>query len=404
MTEKRILFVDDEQNILDGMRRMLRSSRKGLNISYAINANDALQQMAEKPFDIVVSDMRMPGMDGAQLLCEIRERYPETIRIMLTGQADNGSVLRTVNVAHQFLAKPCTPEQLKTTLHQACLLHAVLYHHDIRQVVARIDKLPSLPALYQQVRKMVADPLASVEDVAKCISQDISMSAKVLQLVNSAFFGLFKRVESPAQAVHLLGLDTIQSLVLSVQVFSQFEDQDFSALSLEGLWRHCLATGVYAKKIASSMTKEKAVIDDAFIAGLQHDIGRLILVANLPERYNKALELAEEKSIPLHLAEYTIFGASHAEVGAYLLGLWGFSGPVIEAVAYHHGPCRYPGETFDAVTAVHAANVIETEISGGLSGSGVLVFDMEFMARVGCSNYIPRWRESCQADLGKKDE
>jgi HD-like signal output (HDOD) protein len=386
---KRVLFVDDEPNILSGMKRMLRSLRKGLDMSFAESGKQALEVMNDEPFDIVVSDMRMPGMDGAELLAEIRKQYPETIRIMLTGQADSQSVLRTVTVAHQFLAKPCEPERLKTTLHRACLLHNLLSHDVMRKVVANIDTLPSLPAIYMKVQEMLADPDCSVDDVAQCIAQDMSMSAKILQLVNTAFFGLFQHVESPKQAVHLLGLDTIKSLVLSVQIFSQFDEaKGVPSLPLEDLWEHSMTVGSYAKKIAEEHTSDQKIIDDAFIAGLQHDLGKLVLIANMPEKYQEALDMVKKENIPV----------TQAEIGAYLLGLWGFPASVIEAIAYHHRPGKYPGDSFDAVTAVHAANAIAHEKSGDAVGDEGSSLDTEFLARVKCQENIDSWRQLCQLD------
>ncbi|MBC8317882.1 MAG: HDOD domain-containing protein [Desulfobulbaceae bacterium] len=404
MATKRVLFVDDEPNILSGMKRMLRSLRNGLDMSFAESGKEALELMKDEPFDIVVSDMRMPGMDGAELLTEIRKQYPETIRIMLTGQADSGSVMRTVTVAHQFLAKPCEPERLKTTLHRACLLHNLLSHPVMRKVVANIDTLPSLPEIYIRVQDLLADPDSSVDDVAKCIARDIGMSAKILQLVNSAFFGLFQHIESPAQAVHLLGLDTIKSLVLTVKIFSQYDEaQGVPSLRLEDLWEHSMMVGAYARKITEQQTSNQKIIDDAFIAGLQHDLGKLVLLANMPEKYQEALDLAARENIPVYQAESKIFQATHAEIGAYLLGLWGFPAAVIEAIVYHHKPLKYPGDSFDTVVAVHAANAFAHENKSGAGGGHGSLLDTEFLVRVNCEDRIDSWREACRQDLGEND-
>ena len=399
MVKKRILFVDDEPNILSGMKRMLRSLRKGLDMSFAESGKQALAAMKDEPFDVVVSDMRMPGMDGAELLAEIRKQYPETIRIMLTGQADSKSILRTVTVAHQFLAKPCEPERLKTTLHRACLLHNLLTNNTMRKVVANIETLPSLPEIYIKVQEMLSDPECSVDDVAQCIARDIGMSAKILHLVNTAFFGLFQHVESPQQAVHLLGLDTIKSLVLSVHIFSQYDDaKGVPTLPLEVLLEHSMTVGSYAKKIAEQQTSDQKIINDAFIAGLQHDLGKLVLIADMPEKYQEALDLAKQENIPVIQAETKLFQASHAEIGAYLLGLWGLPASVVEAIAYHHLPGKYPGDSFDAVTAVHAANAIAHEKSGDGAGDKGSSLDTEFLAGVECQESVDTWRKLCQLD------
>ncbi len=388
MTKKRILFVDDEPNILDGLRRMLRRLKTGLDMAFVEGGRQALEAMAEDPYDVVITDMRMPGMDGIELLEAIRDRYPETIRIILTGQADKNMVLRAVNVAHQLLDKPCEAARLKLTLYRACKLHEILTSKQLKRLVTKIDKLPSLPSIYIEVQRLLADPESSVEDMANCIARDISMSAKILQLVNSAFFGLHQHITSPVQAVHILGLDTIKSLVLSVQIFSQYEKDAIDILSLDDLWQHSFATGASAQKIAESETENQSMIDEAFLGGLLHDVGKLILAENITEEYREVKELSNRKGISLGEAEYTILGASHAEVGAYLLGLWGFSCTVMEAVIYHHQPEICPLKNFCPVTAVHAANALEQGESSFLN--------LTYLADLGYEeNAVSRWRECC---------
>ncbi len=403
MQKKRILFVDDEPNILSGIKRLMRPLRQALDCGYAESGAKALQAMEEEPYDIVVTDMRMPGMDGAELLTKIRDKYPETIRIILSGQAQNKAILSTVTIAHQFLSKPCEPESMKNTLHRACLLHNLLSHTVMRQVVAKIDRLPSLPSIYKEMQDILADPECSVDDVAQCISRDISMSAKILQLVNTAFFGFFKKVESPAQAAHLLGLETINSLVLSVGIFAQYEGDEIAIISLPDLWKHSMTVGAYAKKIAESQTEDKDIINNAFIAGLQHDIGRLILVSNMPDQYREILAEADRQGIAIHEMEYSIFKTGHAEVGSYLLGLWGFSASVLEAIAYHHRPGRYPEQSFDAVCAVHVANVLEYEQHHDKS-ENMPQLDTRFLEKIGCLDRVDEWRKLCREEKKNSNE
>ncbi|MFO7760641.1 MAG: HDOD domain-containing protein [Thermodesulfobacteriota bacterium] len=403
MSSKRVLFVDDEPNVLAGLRRMLHPLRKGLDMAFVESGREALEAMAEKAYDVVVVDMRMPGMSGDELLKKIQEQYPETIRLILTGQAHNEAMLRTVGVAHQVLDKPCEPERLKIVLHRACKLHQILTNKNLRQLVARIDSLPSLPSIYARVQRLLTDPESSVDDVAQCIASDVGMSAKVLQLVNSAFFGLFQQVGSPAQAVHLLGLDTIKSLVLSVQIFSQYEENNIKILSLDKLWKHSLATGTCAKRIAESeCSGNKEIIDDAFISGLLHDVGKLVLAANMPEEYHRVLELADREKIHHWEAEKRILEASHAEVGAYLLGLWGLPSAVMEGVIYHHQPAASPEKKFGPVTAVHSANFLDHEKNREGGEEIRCSLDRAYLANLGYENSLPGWRKSCSTQEGEQ--
>ncbi len=357
MAKKKIVFVDDEPNILDGLRRMLRSLRAEYDMYFAAGGREALELMAKDRFDVVISDMRMPGMDGAQLLEIIQKEHPHTIRIMLTGQADEASILRTVGVVHQFLAKPCDPEKLKTILIKTSALQDILSDGRLKDLISQIGALPSLPTVYAKLQKAIARADVDIAEVVEIIEQDIAMSAKVMQLVNSAFFGIYNRVESPGRAVTLLGIDTIKILVLGVETFSQVMIPK-EIFQIDMLWSHSLTVGKVAKAIAGHETEDKDIISSAFLAGMLHDIGKLILVSQLPEQYRQVIDLTREQMISLSEAEQAIYGASQSAVGAYLVGLWGFSSPIVEAIGFHHSLNKYPANTFTPALAVHVANVL----------------------------------------------
>ena len=396
MDKRRILFVDDEPNILDGLRRMLRSMRKEFELCFAENAKEALEMMEKEEFDVVVSDMRMPGMDGAELLTHIQKRYPHSIRIMLTGQADEESTLRTIGVVHQFLAKPCDPEKLKNILLRASALHRLMIDGKLKDIVSSIDTLPSLPSLYLKLQEKIREPEASLDDVGEIISQDIAMTAKILQLVNSAFFGLYQTVESPARAVKLLGLDTIKALVLVSQIFSESTiSTDF--FSVQSLWVHSMTVGTLSKKIAESETDEKNIINNSYIAGLLHDIGKLILVSRMELYYTDAVLLARQEHIPLRQAEKRIFKATHCDMGAFLIGLWGFPSDIVEAIGFHHQLGEYPAGTFSPALAVHIANVMYYKFHEDETIGSVPEFNEEYLHKIGMGDKLEKWHELCFA-------
>jgi len=402
MTQRRILFVDDDPNILSGIRRSLRSMRDEFELHFAESGREALEMMAGTAFDVVVSDMRMPGIDGAELLQKVQELYPCTIRIMLTGQADQNSILRTVGVVHQFLEKPSTPDILKSVLIRASALYGLLADDKMKGVVSQIESLPSLPDLYARLQRAMVTPDVSVDQVAAIIEQDMAMSAKVLQLVNSAFFGLFQRVESPARAVALLGLETIKGLVLGVQVFSGMKSRS-KLFSLNKLMHHSMAVGACAKKIAAAETNDKALIDHSFIGGILHDVGKLVLASRMPAQFDQAISLAREQHCSLREAELQIFHTGHDSVGAYLIGLWGLPGPVVEAIGFHHCLDGYPADSFSPAMAVHVANTLyyshaaqgteketEKKIIGAPTG-----LDDNYLKKIGMSDKVEGWREMC---------
>lgn len=354
--KKNVIFVDDDRNVLDGLKRMLRPLRKKINMTFMENARSALDTMKNQRFDLIISDMRMPGMSGAELLNEVKRLYPETIRIILTGQSSEDAIINTIGVTHQFLDKPCEPERLKNVILRALFIKSLMTSPVLETIVSGIDSLPSLPELYQEVREKVADPESSMQDIGACIERDVAMSAKIMQLITSAFFGHFKNVNTPSRAVNILGIETVNTLILSMDIFRQYEERDNLAFSLKGLWEHSLLTAKAAKAIAVMETEKESVHDEAFMSGMLHDIGKLVLASGMPDKYNEVLQLCRDEKISTYTAETKIFGKGHAEVGGYLLGLWGLPGTVMEAVAYHHQPSNYPSNQFDVLTALYAAD------------------------------------------------
>jgi putative nucleotidyltransferase with HDIG domain len=220
---------------------------------------------------------------------------------------------------------------------------------------------------------------------------DPAMTAKLLQLVNSAFFGIARKISNPVEAVQLLGINTVRSLALSIHAFSCFDHAKMPELSIDRIWTHCLVVGNLARKIAQIEELELGTVDEAFISGLLHDLGKLMLAVNMPERYVASLALARKNNIPDLDAEREIFGATHADVGAYLLGLWGLPVPIVEAVALHHLPRQNVEKTFTPLTAVHVANVIDQERSV-VDGERRSQFDLEYLADLGLEARLPEWR------------
>lgn len=392
--KKSILFVDDEALVLQGLQRMLRQMRNDWDLEFVDSGAKALEHMARANVDVIISDMCMPGMNGAQLLNEVMERYPRTVRLILSGQADKEMILKCVGAAHQFLAKPCDPEALKLTIRHASSLEALLQNENLRPLIAQIDRLPSLPSIYAELIQVLQDPEATLEQVGHIIATDIGMTAKILKLVNSAFFGLPRELSSPAEAALYLGLDTIRALVLSIHAFSQFDSLNLPGFSLQALWAHSMETAAAAKLIAQCEQVGPRLADEAFVAGVLHDIGKLILAANFSKEFDSALRIAALEHLENAAAEKRIFGVSHADVGGYLLGLWGLPGSVVEAVALHHNPAGSVEKSFGSLTAVHVANALIHErgvIRDGVPSGHV---DTEYLAELGLDHRLDTWRSN----------
>jgi HD-like signal output (HDOD) protein len=390
---RRVLFVDDEPRILEGLRRMLHPQRYDWEMAFAPGGEAALALMEASLFDVVVSDMRMPGMDGAALLSRVRDQYPQVVRIVLSGHTELASAMRAVPVAHQFLAKPCDADKLRVAIERACHLKALLNDDSIRRTVGALGDLPSLPRTYQALTSALADPETPVRKIAAIVEQDVGISAKVLQLCNSAFFGVSHSITNIQRAVTLLGINTLKSLVLSVDIFQVFKPSTpLPGFSWERLQHH----GRLTASIAARLPVPKLAADDALAGAMLHDAGKLILAWKLPERFKKSLAEATAQRHPLHQVEERDYGFSHAEIGAYLLGLWGLPYTVVEAVALHHAPNRVPHQgCFDAVSAVYVANLLACELEAdspqALPEDSAETHEQELVA-LGIQQNMPDWR------------
>lgn len=397
MTTKHVvLFVDDEPNILSGLKRMFRPLRQHKDFFFVESGNEALDFISKNHVDVVVSDMRMPGMDGAALLAKIQEQYPQVIRIMLTGQADEDSILRTVGVVHQFIAKPSDPESLREVLERACALQDLMQNENLKSLVAGIGNLPSLPEIYSKLQKKLKEPDCTINDIAALIEQDLAMSAKLLQLVNSSFFGFFKNIDSPARAVALLGLDTVKALVLNVGIFTELHCEAVGSFSVKSLWEHSMTVAAFAKRIAQEETKDKSLIDDVFIAGFMHDIGKLILFSSMQDQYLEAMELAKKEGLTICQAECQILSASHGDIGGYLLGLWGLPGYVVETAAFHHRLDHYPSPSFCPALIVHVADYIYFQLLRANAAFTQPVLNTAYLEQIGLGHRLEAWTEACR--------
>jgi HD-like signal output (HDOD) protein/CheY-like chemotaxis protein len=395
--KKRVLFVDDQANVLSGLRRTMRAFADEWEMEFVTGGAEAVARFESEPYDVIVSDMCMPIMDGAALLDEIRRRWPDTVRIILSGQANEESIRRSIGPTHQYLSKPCDPEVMRATVTRACALRDRLSSDSMRRLTSQITTIPSLPKTYSDLVDEVNKSEPSLTRVAELISHDVGMTAKLLQLTNSSFFGVSRRVKDAEHAVGLLGLNVLKPLVIAAGVFTQFEREPPAGYSFEQTTEHSMRVGVTARGLAATFSDDERFQDEALMAGVLHDVGQLILAANLRDEYARTLQLAREKRIPLYVAEVEQFGVSHGDVGGYLLGLWGLSPEIVEAVTFHHEPSRCPEPRFGLLTAVHVANGLNNRTESG-RGIAVAGFDMEYLARLGVSDPVERWRDVVEND------
>lgn len=399
--KKRILFVDDDIQLLKALKRMLWAAESRWDMVFVESGAQAMDILDKGAFDVIVADMRMPGIDGAQLLSRVRRDFPWMMRLVLSGVSDKALIMRSVPVAHQFLTKPVSAEQLMSVIERGCTLRDALLSEDLKRLIGQIDSLPALPAIYGKLLAELESDISSVESLASIIAQDIALTADVLKLVNSSFFAPRVRVRTLEQSVNLLGTETIKGLVLGVKMLATFDIRKFPELSILRLWDHSLRTARLARLIAQLENLPDDAQDDSFIAGMLHDLGKFVLADKLPAHYHVVLQRSRSENMTIWEAESQVLKACHSEIGAYLLGLWGLNDAVLEAVAFHHTPMALGLQAMSVVTAVHAANVLEHEAVVINPSYAQHVMDMEHLESVGMAGRVPVWREACAELLAK---
>ena len=378
---RRVLFVDDETQVLDSLRDALRPRRHEWEMSFAASGDDALDRLEREVYDVIVSDMRMHGMDGATLLGLVERSQPGAVRIVLSGSAERDVVARAAAVAHRFLAKPCDVDELARVVERSCAL---------RSLPASATRLPAAPRLHAELTALLRDGGATPADAAAIIERDIAMSAKVLALVNSAWFGLRRRVADVRSAAVYLGLTTLRGLVLSAHAFEGLAPaRRIEGFDLDAVQRHCLHVAQVARRLLPHGEQR----DDAFTAALLHDVGLLVLATQERDYFAMVLERARREQRPLFEIEQEERGVTHAEVGGQLLGLWGLADGIVEAVAYHHHPQTVPQPQLDAVAAVSIANALVHECDEDAGQCAVSTLDEQYVAELGLTGQIAGWRE-----------
>jgi HD-like signal output (HDOD) protein len=352
-----ILFVDSDRNQLQSLKRTLREFKNRWQLHYAEDAKQAQEIMQKSVVDIVVSETQLTGMPGSELLKEVKRHYPSVTRLLFSGQALRTPAQEIVHHAHQFIAKPCNSDELINILERVLHLRTLLNNTAIEEMISSLGTLPSLPATYQQMITALQSDATTVKDIGQIVAQDIGMSAKILQMVNSAFFGLPQQIASPERAVSLLGIEAVTNLALTAGVFSQLDPDIMAEFNLEQLWRHSLLVSGLVQRLCKAAGMDQQHSQVPILAGLMHDLGKLVLATNDSQEYRRILQQSQCDQAPLHVIEAESLWCDHAAIGAYLMGLWGLPFSAVEAVALHHSVKDQSHQRLDCLT-VYAANLL----------------------------------------------
>lgn len=382
-----VLFVDDEPNILSGLRRMLVPMAASWQCLFAESAAAAIDQLSRRHVDILVTDMRMPGIDGRTLMHIVRRRWPEVTRIVLSGHSEQEVAVRSMDVAHQFLSKPCNSEGLKQALQRAIDLRSMLDSRELRGLAASLTHLPVLPDIYSEIMQALGDDGCNVRRIGEIVARDAACSLKLLQLVNSAYYGLRTRTASVEEAAVLLGTDAVKAVVLMAYQCSECEGLNGNIAAVQHQWVHGMQTAVLARRIASEIGLGKVDVEAAFLAGFVHDMGYLVLLGQRPDLVASCQRMVDAGEPQLD-AERKAWGASHAGLAAYLMGIWGLPDIVVQAVGFHHIPNAAGVPVLSPLTAVHIASCI---CDGSSRNDGELLMDMDYVNSLGLASKLDGW-------------
>ena len=395
VSSRSILFVSPDREESRLVQAGLADMRPRWEVECFEDPSRALERLRAQSVDAAVVDLLFPESAGVDLLRSIMESSPTTLRIGLSLSSGRQAVQQVGAPVHQLLSKPCDPMVLKAVLARAFAAQDFVSHDAFQNWLASITSLPVLPRIYNELMQELKLEDCSLERAGLIVARDMGLSAKILQLVNSAFFGLGRAIGHPAEAAVFLGSETLRGLVLSLQVFSQFQQLKLVEFSVENLWTHSWTTGVLARKLCEFEAAGRSITDEAFMSGLLHDVGKLVLAANFPVRLEENIRLARERQHTLWEQEFKVWGASHAELGAHLLSRWGLPPAVIEAVAFHHRPAQARCQTFCAVTAVHVANTLGRPPAplGQLPQQSV---DLDYLRGLGLTDRLESWRQMLQ--------
>ena len=397
--KKKICLVGFSGEELESLRSFLSRLAASWDCVFFPDGAPALAALAAGLFDAVVVTAGKGSIDGAEFMHQAAARQPKATRLILGDVTDQELIINCIGATHQFIAKPCKPQDLIASIQRSLALDACMSSDQIRSLAPKLRRLPSLPSAYFEVLKQVESSSASIQSIAEVITRDPALTARLLQMVNSAAFALAQKVTDPKDAVSLLGMETVKSLVLCIQVFAQNDAAKQSGISLDQLWEHSITVAKMARDITLFQTNDVQMANEAFTAGLLHDVGRIVIASNLPKEYAEAVKAAKEQTRPLYVQEVAQFGVHHAQVGAYLMGLWGMPAAIVEATALHHNPSRTPAHEFSLLTAVHAADVFAHEKEGGKSEFVQPKLDPNYLSALALDDEPEVWKKVAAGEI-----
>ena len=360
-------------------------------VETASGGEEALGLVERSSFDVVVSDLTMPKMTGVEFLTEVAKRSPSSARIVVSGFVDEVSIAKCCMVGHRYFIKPFDPISLTHLIQNLSRAKKPPMNKKVHEIIGKIGALPCPSEIFLELSSALNSSASSIHDISDIVSRDPALTAKALQIVNSAQFGSARRITSIMEAVQMIGLDLVRAIAGGLQIFKFYDSEKYPGMHLGELWKHSLKVAFVARTLSELEGLPVRMCSEAFTIGLLHDVGKLILATNAPDEFRIVSEKAKQENKPPHEVEIELFGSSHAQIGAYLLRLWGLPDSIVTAVESHHSVTRSDYKMFSPFFMLHMAQCL-TRPAEELPD-----WHNQFAAEFGLTEKLESWRESIRA-------
>lgn len=382
----RILFVDDEPLMREFYAMVGSILGPEYEVHTAASGREGLAFLERTPVDIVVSDLVMPEMNGHEFMTAVAQEHPESMRIVISAHEDQLTVAQCLMFGHRYFAKPFDLKNLSAVLKRICHLKHQVGSAKLKKIIAGLGTLPTPPRIYTRLNEAVNSAYASMEEIGQIVQEDPGLTLKLLQIANSAYFGVSRRIATPMDAVVIVGLEVLRGLVLCVHAFKFYQNHSIRSISATELWDHSMRTAAAARRLAKHEQLSQHQCEETFVSGLLHDVGKLVLAANADAEYQQVVRRSRNEGVPATEVEMEMFGATHAQVGAYLLGLWGLPEPIVSTVELHHSLDTINTPGFSPVTAIHVAQCLEP------SPNRISRINTHYLKQIGVENRVLEWQ------------
>ncbi|MDO6514237.1 HDOD domain-containing protein [Neptuniibacter sp. 2_MG-2023] len=378
-----------------------QSVRLGRAISDATDWNtvsvkrldELLAVLDSNPADVLVLPLGDNPTQSLELLAKVVEKHPSVIRVVLSGYLTPLQTARVSELAHHSLSLDCSPDELIEDISNSIHIAGLINKPAVKNYITSLQTLPVLPDVYDKLNKALSSERSNAREIAQILEQDPVMTAKIMQWVNSAFFGLSRDINRIQEAVTILGVRMIRDLVLTSHLFDAYPQTDvWKSFSFKQIHQRSMAVARAAQHIARSVKADRHVQAQAFLAGLLHDFGILVLASQNPAEYHRIISKASLMDQPVYAIEKLELGVTHAEAGAYMLALWKLPPKVVEAVLFHHFPKANPENGFTPLTAVHVADALLPPATSVVGCDMSSRLSMDYIKRIGMETELDHWQ------------